>query len=506
MKKIAALFLPFFIFLSVILSLPDAFCQKSTYLQEGISQYKQENYEEAVEILKKAREEDPRSSTAAFFLGMAYKQIMDYQKASEYLRDAVTLTPRIKEALVELIQVLHLSGKLEEAKKWIEVAEKEEIFPARVAFLKGLVFQKEGKNLEAVKSFEKAKSLDKAITQAAEVQIALSYLKERKLKKAKDRLQAALQYDPQTDLATFARRYIDLVEERIFLERPIRVTLGFFGQYDNNLVLKPTESSLAADITDERTCAMTTNIRIDYVPIIQGPWLFNAQYYFNGNFHDKHNSTHDSISNGIYIAPGYNFGRYALNLATSYNYILVRTPEYRNTYMESLSAGPLFRALVGKNNILELYAGYTNKEFFRPPLRPEEDRDSDTFKTHVSWIWLFKEGTFFNLKYEFSDEDADGIWWDSRGHGFSLNATTPLREKVKFQLSGQAFLQEYKNTHTIFEKEREDEIYQYSLGLTWEFFKNTNLIVQYTRTRDDSNIAIYDYRRELYNVGIEYRF
>lgn len=182
MKKIVLLFIPFFVFL--VFS-PDAFCQKATYLQEGISKYKQESFEEAVDVLKKAREEDPKSSSAAFFLGMAYKQIMDYQKASESLRDAVTLTPRIKEALVELIEVLYLSGKLEEAKKWIGVGERAEISPARVAFLKGLVFQKEGKNLEAVKCFEEAKSLDKTITQAAELQIALCYVRERKLKKAK---------------------------------------------------------------------------------------------------------------------------------------------------------------------------------------------------------------------------------------------------------------------------------------------------------------------------------
>ena len=33
---------------------------------------------------------------------------------------------------------------MEEAKKWIEVAEKEDIYPAKIAFLKGLILAKEG--------------------------------------------------------------------------------------------------------------------------------------------------------------------------------------------------------------------------------------------------------------------------------------------------------------------------------------------------------------------------
>ncbi|MBW2075729.1 MAG: DUF2860 family protein [Deltaproteobacteria bacterium] len=502
MNKAAVLSMP--ILLLVLIILPPHAFSESPSLREGIEQYKQENYEEAIEFLVKARKEEPKSSSAAFFLGMTYKQLMDYQKASEHLRDAVTLTPRIKEALVELIDVLYLWGKLDEAKKWIEVAEKEEIAPAKIVFLKGLVFQKEGKNLEAVKSFEKAKSLDSTITQAAELQIALCYLKEKKLKKAKDRFLAAVQYDPQTDLANFARRYVDLVEKRIFLERPVRFTLGLFGQYDTNVVLKPTEASLAADITDEKSYATTNTIRIDYVPIIEGPWLFNAQYSFFGNFHDKHSTTHDVINNGIYIAPGYNFGRYALNLAARYNHTLVRGTSYKK-YVDSLSTGPLFRTLVGKNNLLELYAGYNKKEYFRPVLIPEEDRDSDTLSTYISWIWLFKEGAFFNLKYEFSDEDADGRNWDNHGHAFSMNTTIPLIDKLKLQVSGQALLQDYKNMHTIFATEREDEIYQGSLGFTWEFFKNANLVLQYSTTRADSNIAIYDYRRKLYTAGIEYK-
>lgn len=497
--------------LIIIMLYPVSAFADSASLKEGIEQYKKENYEEAIELLKKAMQEEPESSTAAFFLGMAYKQILAYEKSAEFLKTAVTMRPGIKEALVELIEVLHLSGRGEDAKEWIRTAEEEGISPAKIAFLKGLVLQKEGRSLEAVESFEKAKSIDSGIAQAADVQIALCYLKERKLDKAHERFLSAIQHDPTSDLANFARRYEDLVEKRMFLERPFRFTVGVFGQYDTNVVLKPMEASLASDITDEESYGTTNAFRMDYVPILEGPWLFNAQYSLLGNFYEKHSTTHNVLSNGFYVAPGYNFGTYALNLAAGYNHILVRGTSYKR-YSDSLSLGPLFRMLAGRNNIIELYGGYNRKEYFQPPLDPDEDRDSSSFESYASWIWLFKEGAFSNLKYELSSVNADGRNWENYGEKLSWSATYPLIEKVKLQVSGQAFFQTYTNTHTyadadpMFDKKREDENYQGSLGLTWDVIENGSLLVQYTKSRADSNVAIYDYTRELYTVGVEYKF
>ena len=98
--------------LLIFLFLHPAFAQVPDTLREGIEQYQKENYEEAIEILTKVRRERPASSQAAFFLGMAYKQTMDYPKAAQNLQEAVTLAPPIKEALVELIDTLSQLDRL----------------------------------------------------------------------------------------------------------------------------------------------------------------------------------------------------------------------------------------------------------------------------------------------------------------------------------------------------------------------------------------------------------
>ena len=229
MKRFPVVFVPLCILiLTMSLCVPAAFSQAPPSLREGIRQYQADNYEEAVELFKKAREEAPQSTEAAFFLGMAYKQVQDYPNAAIHLRDAITLSPPVKEALVELIDVLYQTNKLDEAKKWIALAEKDGIFPARISFLKGMIFSKENNNQAAIAAFEAAKQFDPSLAQAADFQIGICFIKDSKLDMAKARFQAAISHDPLSDLASFARQYQDMVEDKLYEERPLRLTLGIF--------------------------------------------------------------------------------------------------------------------------------------------------------------------------------------------------------------------------------------------------------------------------------------
>lgn len=292
-------------------------------LREAIEQYEKENYEEAIDILTVVMRRQP-SSMAAFFLGMAYKQTQDFSQAASQLEAAVTLRPPVKEALLELIDVLYQLDRLAEAKKWLELARKEGIAPARVAFLAGLVLSKENRIQEAIASFEKAKQLEPALTTAADFQIAIAHMKERKLPQARQRLQAVIQQDPLSDLAAFSRTYLAFVEESLYRERPLRLTLGFMGSYDTNMVQKPLESSVAAGITNEKAFVLNSSARLDHVPRLPGGWMLQTSYSFASALHSKNTHSHDSLANSLSVTPGYNFGRMSLSLLASYTNALLR--------------------------------------------------------------------------------------------------------------------------------------------------------------------------------------
>lgn len=477
-------------------------------LQEGINQYQMDNYEEAIDLLQQARKENPSSSVAAFYLGLAYKQTNDFQGSLPHFEAASTLKPAVKEAVVEVIDILIRLERVADTHPWIELAEKENIYPAKIAFLKGTVLAKEGKHGEAIKAYEQSKELDKTFTQSADFQIGLSYLADRKYTKAKERFEAAVTQDPLSDLASYARRYQDIVEERSYLERPLRATLGLSVQYDTNMLQEPTPYTGLPDSGEEKSFAMMNTLRLDYVPVFSGPWLFNANYAVSWNPHEKNADTHDMFANTLTLSPGYNFGRFAVNLLGNYTHILRRHPGYRQ-YSEISSVGPLFRYVVGPGHILEFYGGYTNKHYIDEPLYADEDQNSKQFDSYISYTWLFSTGGILNLKYSYNDENATGNNWVNSGHKFSVNSIYPIWKELRLQASAEVYLQDYKNETSIMafdHAKRTDRMYTGSFGLVWTLNKYVSLMASYTGTKAYSNIFIYDYDRHIFSTGVEFRY
>lgn len=475
-------------------------------LSEGIEEYKDENFEEALEILIKAREENPTSSIAAFYLGLTYKQLMNYKDAAANFRDAVKLKPSVKEAIVELIEVLYNLDELKEAKEWLNVAEKEGIKPAQTAFLKGLILLKENNNLEAIKSFENSKQLDPTLTSAADFQIGVAYLKEKNLKEAREKFRAIVIVSPESDLAAFAREYEEAITKRLALEREWRLSAGLAYQYDDNVILKP-ELEIAG-IPKGTDWAAIATFNAGYAPRLSGPWTLNTQYSFYANRH-RRLETYDTMSHTLTIAPGYNFKDASLNLFLSYNYTWVNDQRY----LGAISASPLLNIALGGNHIGQLSVGYSKREFLWTetpsgmPIGPDEDRDADVFDASAGWIYLFSGGKgFLNLRYEVSTENTDGTNWSNIGNKGSANILVPILGNLKMNVSGEAYLQNYRNVHTIFDIKRKDKIYTASGVLSYEFYKGASFLLQYAHIRDDSNIAIYDYKKNIYSAGIEYRF
>ncbi|MEN6374989.1 MAG: tetratricopeptide repeat protein [Smithella sp.] len=536
MKKIISFCFFSFFFLFFPISAP--LCQETnpplptnnSFLEEGIKQYQAENYEEAIEILEKARAQDPQSSMAAFFLGMAYKQTINYDKAAVNLEASLKLKPAVKEALVEYVDILYHSNKLAEAKKWIKIAQEQNIAPANIAFLEGMILAQERKYTAAIEAFEKAKLLDKNLAQTADYQIGLCYMNARKYKNAQERFKATASYDPKSDLAGYARQYLEAVENSLFYTRPLRVTLGLSAGYDSNVVSKPPYDSLAGGIGDPGSGIFSPSLRIEYVPRLESSWLFNAMYTSSATLNQNYVHSRDSLVNTLSVIPGYNFGRYSISILGSYTGYLLRTDSdvspdgnagykrYENYY----TGGPIIKIMLTESQILEVFAGYDKKNYFNQVITSNDSiRDSDGPRAYLSWMWFYRNNGFLNLRYEVAEENADGSYWDNTTNRWAANLVLPmlsdnLAQKIGFmylQLAGSYTVQNYSYPQPYSEVDRsvksgcrKDRIYTASAGLNWDITKNWSCILQYTHIKSDSNIPVYEYTRNLYNIGLEFKF
>ena len=478
------------------------FAAENPALEKGISYYQQEDYDEALTALKKARKEDPASTLAAYYLGLTYKQIQDYKQAKKHLKDAVTSAPKIKGALLELVEVLHQLGELEEARHYIDIAEKEGIKPAQTAFLKGLVLAKEGKNLKAVKAFEDAKALDDSLKQTADYQIGLAYMKEKKFKEAGEVFKEVVIVDPNADIALFANRYMQAITKKEEAERPFKFSAGVTYQYDDNVILKPSDIAVAAEIADEADTREVFTLKGEYRKRFTdqlGLKLQHSVYWANQDDLNEY----DVVSNSTTLTPSYYFKKASLSVPVGYNYTMVGGHDY----LSSLSVSPLCNVMIGSSYMAQLFFKYQNKNFLKSAANANEKRDSNYYGGGAGMFLFFADNKgFLNLRYELNKDDTEGDNWEYVGNKFSATVLVPLFEKFKVSASGEAFLQDFENTHTVFGTKRDDEVYTANGMLAYELFKDAELQLRYTYVKGNSNIAVYDYDRNIYSGGIEYKF
>ena len=504
-----------------------------TLFDLGLKEFNQENYEEALPYFLEARSAE-KSARIAYYVGLTYKIMEKYKEAVPYFEEAATLSPRVDEAIAELIDVLYHTNEIKEAEKWIAVSGKEGISSARLELLKGLVLAKTGKPDEAIAAFEKAKKLDPGLTQQAELQIAGILARQGKFKDAQARLRTTITLDPASDLALYARDYEKIVADRMERERPWRFSVGMGYKYDTNVVTKG-DGPMVESISGQEDSAINFGARIGYTApfSFRTPFSFSAYYslyadrYF-GKMYTRSDGTrgnlteYNNMTNTLSLVPGYSFGRFAVSLPLTYSYVSLQGVKgnsffnelnwfNQTRYLRTTAVAPTLRFITTPSSFGEVFFSYMRKRYFdtelHPEPPPEEERSGERMTGGLGWTYTFKENKgFLTLRYSYAQDNTIGRNWVNGENRFGVDFLYPIIGTLRAQVSAEAIYVKYTYDNTYFERKRRDDIYNVSFALLYGFIKNTDLIVQYNHYRNQSNIALYDYTREVYGLGVEYRF
>lgn len=471
-------------------------------LEEGIALYQRENFDEAEQALQKAREEEPSSTRAAYYLGVTAKRLQKYKEARQHLSDAVSGTPKIKEALPELIEVLYQLNDAAEAEKWIGVAEQENVRPAQTAFLKGLVLMRQDKPTEAIESFKKAKELDVSMQQAADYQIGMAHLRQESFSEAAEAFKEVLVLDPNTDIGAYANEYVKALERRRDADRPWKLNVGVYGEWDDNVVLKPSDSTTVQDIGSEDDFREVVTLSAEYNHRWNegfGTKLSYDLYFANQEDLDQF----DVHSHTFGVTPSWYAKQFTFSLPILYNYTWVDNDDFLGT----VTVNPTVNVRAGTSQVFQGSVKLQDKNFFRTPVLADEDRDAFRVAPGVAWYWFFMDNQgFLGGRYEYDYEDTDGRNWEYSGHRGNVSFQWPFTAELKGTVSAEYYAQDFENTHSIFNTKREDDSTTLSALLSYSFTKQLELQFRYTYVNHDSNLSLYEYDRNVYSTGVAYRF
>ena len=474
----------------------------SPWLAQGIKDFRAENLEEAIDNLIKARQTTPTSTVAAYYLGITYKAAGKHESAILHLEDSLMLTPRIREAAFELGETYYQLGRFKEALDKLSLAAELGIKPASANFLSGLALARLGKTDLAVAAFTRAKELDPDVAQAADLQIGLALLQGKKQEEGERVLREVFVTDPNSELGRFAGDYLDSIKKREAAARPLKLAVHLDYSHDDNVILMPSDESAASGVTGESDEKSALNLSASYDVKLGDnravKFNYSAYYLQHANL-----ASYDVVSHTMSVVPSRFTDKGFYKVSLSYNHTWVDDSDYMAT--STIAPDYTFSPIEG--HIAVVAVEYKIKELLQPPIGSDEDRDATAWGASVAWRYLFAENRgLVGLGYSYSAEDTDGVNWNNESHKASLTIASPFTEHTSVSASGEGIYQRYENIHTSFSKKRAELTYALSAVISYAYSDTIDIRPHYTYTMAESNIAVYDYEKNVYGLSIDGRF
>ncbi|MGE0156243.1 MAG: tetratricopeptide repeat protein [Geobacter sp.] len=466
--------------------------------QQAVAEYDRENYEEALAMLQSARQDEGGSALNDYYTGLALKQTGDEAGAVASLTAALQGPQPKKDAVVDLVSLLINLDRTEDAWKWVTWAEREQVRPKDMAYLKGLLQFKQRNYPEAIAAFEAARTGAPEVEQQVDLQIALAYARDGKTTKARENLKAIVTRYPGSDAATFASEYDQRISTLV-PPKPWHLYAGIGYLYDDNVTLKSRVPGGSFDTRKREDSGITEHLRLEYDTPLDEQWSANLQYALqNNNYFRRHE--YDMLVHGL-TATLINRNENGM-LALPFN-LSHATLDYHN-YSLQASLKPTFTVPFSQRQLGQLSLGYTYRDMFDGDDNgPANDRTASIVNLQLGYIFLFAEGRgLLNLRSEGFHEGARGEEWRNNGLRIGADLLAPLTDSTKLILTAESTWQDYTDSSS----DREDTTLLASATLNQRITPNIYVNLQYFYTREISNVALYDYRRNVVMTGIEFRY
>jgi len=482
-------------------------CLAVDQAQQAASLYQQESYEEVIELLGKADLKATLTAQEAYYLGLSQKQAGQPDAAIASLKQALNSPNPAKDAVFHLGFLLISKDLDTEAAVLIEWAEKENVKPGEISYLKGVLLAKQGKSSGAIQAFTASKNADPAFAQRADMQIAMQQVKKMDLQAAKASLEAVITSDPSSELAGFARDYSSKIESSLMEPKKWNVLAGISYQWDDNVVAKPSKTVQGVAFPKKEDGGVTENVQLTYNTRTPGPWQMSTQYSLYNNNYSKR-SDYSQMSNTLALIPSYMVETTSVtpdmpvvfSLPVTFNYTHLN---YKG-YSDQVSVKPTATIIFTPTQLGQISGGYARRDILDTPVYPAENRDAHLLSALLGYYYLFADNRgMANLRYEFIFEGADGNNWRNNGNKIAGDLLIPVTKTTGLILSADATFKSYLAAPISPKTGRKDNVYSAAVTIKQQVIKGLFLNIQYSNSTTDSNVALYDYTRNVYSAGFE---
>lgn len=518
------LFLALLPFLSVTSSWAQSPLPSEAYdlsVSKGLVEFELKRYDSAEKFFRRALEAKPDDPRATFYLGQALTRNRKYKEAEAVFRRLIEIAPSSGRGHLGLGIVLYSQARYREALDSLARAETLSPNEALVYYYQGLSHFQLAEYEQAPPRFLRAMTLGPDLSSSAHYYSALAYYQQGTREEARAEFEAAQKLDPESEFGKSATTYL----EQIMTGVPVRrrkiwdLTLSVSSQWDDNVVLLPGGFSPPGGVTgisqssDYRTAMY---LKGEVRAIERGSFVAGGNYALYQSFH-RTLSGFDVASHTPTVFLQYNIGPVQARLQYMLDYVQVG----RSPFLVAHSFAPLITVMEAPNLFTQVQLKYQALDFKDDRFLFNSFRDGHDWLAGATQYWMFSKNTgHLRIGYTYDQyltagkdvsvaTQSSAADWTYRGHKAAVGASLPPFYKISLDAGFDYYVQLYNSANSFSPGGavvRSDKIYNYYATATRKLTDNFSLAVQYMHIYDDSNLVVFNYRRNIYGLVLTGQF
>jgi len=490
---------------------------------KGLVAFENGQYVQAETLLRRALAARPGDEDASFYLGQTLLKLRRQADAETVFRDMLTRNPDSGHGLLGLGMLEYSRERYDDALVHLTAAQRVLPDEALVHFYLGLVHHAREDFDKSPARFMRAMSLSRDLAPSAHYYAGLAFFKRGVLDEAREAFQDVLHSaDPNSEMVRSARALLADIEAAS-AKQPKRWDI--FGsanlQYDTNVVLLPLGTQPPGGptgISQKSDVRHSLLLRGEYRPIQTDTWIAAGAYNVYQSFHmTLRNFDVEDHTPSVYVQR--QFGPVQVRAQYAFDYVKVGQAPYLIAH-----SGQGFMTIPeGGQAYIQLQARYQNKDFQNGLFPQNTLRDGKNYMVGVTQYFLFASNAGSVRVGYAHDRDLTGggspsaatpgvpsaADWAYHGHLFSTGVSLPPIHTIKLDASFDYYLQHYRNPSSFSTDgtvARRDNIYFASATASRDLTEHLGLSLQYSYTRDQNNLRVFDYTRSVFSIQLIGRF
>jgi len=493
--------------------------EADVYVAQGVIDFDDKRYDEAMANFRKAVEIEPDHVEALYYMGVVNMAQRRPEEAVKFLERARLKAPTDTSVAYQLGLAYFAQQQYDRALPLLEEVFRTNPTQDSLGYYVGFMRYRNKDYRGAVQAFRAGRSSDPEIQQLSRFYTGLALAVLGLPAQASAEVEQAMSLAPSSALTGPAERLRDTLVAARQQERRLSAEVRFGVFYDDNVAVVPNPAGSSKEPlvgilrqAEKASFGELAGLRADYIFFRDEKIDATIGYSFFTTYNNDLTAFNvmDHLAN---IGATYKTSLWAMPAQAGVNYTYDALFLDQSLFVQR-HTGSLIGAVAEDDiNLTQLFFRIQNKNFESGSPKPE-DRDANNFMVGALHLWRFEQDRhLIKLGFQQDWEDADGRHYSYQGQRIQAGAmyTLPwwaLRVKWDFDVH----FRQYKNTNLFLpttrpaQLSRRDQEVNNVFRLELPLPHSLTLSGEYLVTHNRSNLQVFDYTRNVVSLILSWNY